>query len=311
MFSYFYNLYNRCIKQSQENANNLLAKVYTYFFYYFCNTILIAYYKISRKWYKIIVRKEPTIIVSLTTYPKRINTVWITIESLFRQEQKPDMIILWLAEEQFPDKKLPQSLVNLQKRGLAIKWCDNLMSHKKYFYVCQYYPQACIITADDDLIYPPYFVRRLWNLHNRYPKDVIALTCLHISPTYSTVPSKWAGISREKKESSNHISIYSGSGALFPPGSLPSEAFNKDAIRRLCPFADDLWLTVMTHMNGVKTTNYEYTPFPIVVRATLNDSLFMNYNSATEDHPINNDTQWTAITCDYKEQLKTVLGDFY
>ena len=42
------------------------------------------------------------VIVSLTTFPARISTVWITIETIFRQEVMPDRIVLWLAKEQFP-----------------------------------------------------------------------------------------------------------------------------------------------------------------------------------------------------------------
>lgn len=221
------------------------------------------------------------------------------------------MVILWLAENQFPDKKLPQYLVDLQDRGLSIKWCDNLMSHKKYFYVCQQYPDAHIITADDDLIYPPFFVKELWNLHRQYPKNVVALTCQTISPNYRTLPSQWPGVSKEKIESSYHISLNSGSGALFPPNSLPAEAFEKEAIQRLCPYADDLWLTAMTHMNGVATTKFDYFPFPVVIRSTLKESLLSNYNSATQNHPINNDTQWDAITKEYGNQLKKILGDFF
>ena len=46
-------------------------------------------------------RKEK-IIVSLTSFPGRINEVWICIESLMRQTFKPDAIELWLSLKQFP-----------------------------------------------------------------------------------------------------------------------------------------------------------------------------------------------------------------
>ena len=70
-------------------------------------------------------------IVSVTTFPARINDVWISLDILLRQTVKPDEVILWLAEEQFPDKKLPQNLLNLQERGLTIRYCHDLRSHKK------------------------------------------------------------------------------------------------------------------------------------------------------------------------------------
>ncbi len=313
MFSYLYNKYNECLKRDSKNGLvRFLDDAYAILFFYLCNTVLIQYYKITKRYYRLkVASNKPNVIVSLTSYPKRINTIWITIESLIRQAQKPDMIILWLADEQFPNRVLPETLLEQQKRGLTIRWCENLMSHKKYFYVCQEYSDAHIITADDDLIYPPFYVKRLWNMHTEYPNDVVSLTSQTIYPTYCTPPSKWTGVSRQRVISSYHISLNSGAGALFPPKSLPAQAFDKEAIQRLCPYADDLWLTAMTHMNGVKTTKYTFNPFPVVIKSTLSDSLCTNYNSATNEHPINNDTQWSAITTEYKQHLKNIIGEFF
>lgn len=313
MISFLYNKYNDCIGSKTNNAIvKFINKIYIRFFFYFSNTVLIGYYRISRKFYHIKKQNNgPKVIVSLTSYPKRINTVWIAIESIIRQTIRPDKIILWLAEEQFPNRKLPVNLVEQQKRGLSIRWCDNLMSHKKYFYVCQEFPEANIITADDDMIYPPFFVSRLLDMHAKYPNDVVSLTSQTISPTYCTPPSQWCGVSHQEIVSSFRISINSGAGVLFPPHSIPAQAFDKRAIKKLCPYADDLWLTVMTHMNGVPTTKYRYNPFPIVIKSTLSSSLCSDYNSISSGSNINNDTQWAALTNEYREQLKNTVGDFF
>ena len=94
------------------------------------------------------------VIVSLTTFPTRINRVWIVIECMLRQTYKPDRIILWLSKEQFEClDKLPKSLLKLQSRGLEIKFCnEDLRSHKKYFYSIKKYPCDILITVDDDVI---------------------------------------------------------------------------------------------------------------------------------------------------------------
>ena len=39
-------------------------------------------------------KNKGKIIVSLTSFPARINRVWIVIETILRQTQKPDMIVL-------------------------------------------------------------------------------------------------------------------------------------------------------------------------------------------------------------------------
>jgi hypothetical protein len=69
--------------------------------------------------------REVKYIVSLTSFPARIEMVWITVESLLRQNFKPDAIILWLTNQEFPDKKIPESLMRMQAKGLEIRYCDN------------------------------------------------------------------------------------------------------------------------------------------------------------------------------------------
>ncbi len=42
------------------------------------------------------------------------------------------MVILYLAEEQFPNKEadLPGKLLKFKENGLTIKWCEDLKSYK-------------------------------------------------------------------------------------------------------------------------------------------------------------------------------------
>lgn len=60
------------------------------------------------------------IIVSLTSYPARISTVHLTIDTLLSQTRKADKIILWLAPEQFPNKEddLPAQLLAQTEGGI-------------------------------------------------------------------------------------------------------------------------------------------------------------------------------------------------
>ena len=53
------------------------------------------------------------LIVSLTTYPARIDTIWMTIDSLMRQTIRPLHLILYLSENEFSnlDGDLPPSLL--------------------------------------------------------------------------------------------------------------------------------------------------------------------------------------------------------
>ena len=60
--------------------------------------------------------KSPKLIVSLTSFPERIPDIFFNLYSLLNQTTQADMLILWLAEEQFPNKEkdLPKNILNLK-----------------------------------------------------------------------------------------------------------------------------------------------------------------------------------------------------
>ena len=53
---------------------------------------------------------KPKIIVSLTSYGRRVKNVHYTIISLLRQTIKPDIIVLWLDNSNWDDSNIPKSI---------------------------------------------------------------------------------------------------------------------------------------------------------------------------------------------------------
>lgn len=203
---------------------------------------------------------RPTpVIVSLTSFPDRINSVHKAIESLLAQTVKPDMVILWLASSQFPHKlrDLPISLLRLRRLGLTIRWCDDIRSHKKYYYAMQEYPDAIVITADDDLYYPSDTVEILLNGHKRFPTYVCATRCHVIGFDQD---GKVLSYKLWEKEQSRFLDTpsmllfsTSGAGTLYPPHCMSEHLFDRDVFETSCPTADDVWLKTMQTVAGVKT----------------------------------------------------------
>ena len=121
--------------------------------------------------------KDNNIIISLTSYPARINTVHTVINSLLNQNMKPYKIILWLAKPQFPNenKDLSQNLLNLIEKGLTIEYYErDIKSYKKLIPTLKKYPNNIIVTADDDIIYDKDWLEKLYKTYLKYPKDIIA-----------------------------------------------------------------------------------------------------------------------------------------
>lgn len=195
------------------------------------------------------VERKEEIIVSLTTFPPRINTVWQTINTLLSQTMKPDHIVLWLAKGEFDSlDELPTSLKRLMEHGLEIRFCDDIKSHKKYYYAMKEYPNAVIITVDDDVYYPTDLVENLYKKHLEFPNAICCNWAHKIVFNSGKIGlyGKWEkGVSGHDKNPDSDIVQIGYEGVLYPANSLASEVFDKEKIMNLSPTADDLWLKFM------------------------------------------------------------------
>ena len=89
--------------------------------------------------------KERTekVVVSLTSFGCRINTVHIAIKSIMNQSLKADSIVLYIAKED--SDRVIQQEKELVKAGLRIvRNVEDLKPHKKYFYAMQEYGVFCL-----------------------------------------------------------------------------------------------------------------------------------------------------------------------
>lgn len=276
-----------------------LCDTYTYYFGLLLNRKFIPFFESHPVKYGLNTEKrDESYTVSLTSFPKRIEHVWIAIDTLMRQSFKPDRIVLWLSNEQFPDGEIPKSLEALKSKGLTIKFCDELRSHKKYFYSFEEYPQDNIITVDDDMFYPTDFIETLVKHHKKYPRDIIANSVQIIYPQITSLPTEWIVAENfEKRTSRNDFQAFTGAGTLFPPDTFCDEAFNKEKIKSLAFTADDLWLKAMSLMSGVKTTKIaKFRAFNMCIDIPGDETLF-SVNKVDGENL--NDKVWKSLVDEY------------
>ncbi len=218
-------------------------------------SFLIMYYEIRNFFLKekMVNNKETNnkLIVSLTSYEKRINYAHISIESVFNQNLKPDLVILWLSRKEFNEEKIPKKIKRLESRGLLIKYVnENIKSYKKLFYALKKYQKSIIITIDDDTIYSKNFIKNLYSTYESNKNCVIANRCSKILKKSNNIVDKyvkWPIITSPGK-SYNFFPTGIG-GILYPPDILNDEVFNKDLFSSLCEDADDVWFKAMSLLN--------------------------------------------------------------
>lgn len=221
-------------------------------------------------------KREIPIVVSITSFPARIEDVWISLEIFFRQTVKPDAVILWLASSQFKGIALPKSLLDLQSRGLTIRFVADLRSHKKYYFAMQEFPQALIVTFDDDLYYDSKVIERLVTLYEKYP-DCICTNRAHeiIIKNGKVVPYRnWNHNAKNIQQPTRKLLPTGGAGTLYPPNSLPREAFDVALIKSLCFHADDVWLKLMSTLNDKHVVTHSfYNKDFLTIRSSQNEKL--------------------------------------
>lgn len=291
MIAFFYEMV-RNLKRKNKSYWMLVYKI---------NKLLLnLIYPLSQMWSREIgTDKNSEIIVSLTSFPDRIEMIWPTIASLLNQTKKPYKVILWLAKEQFLEKEIPISLLRLQRRGLEIRFCEDLKPHKKYFYAMKEYPEYFVITADDDIFYPENHIEQLWEGCKKYPGTVVCQWSHFIEfdeqgefQPYNT----W-------EDNAESVPCYRTlavgcNGILYPPGSIPKEALKKEMILENALFTDDLWLKCMEIRNDRKTVNCNETIL-IYFNNLFSGKAGLWRNNTGEKR--NNDKVWSKLMLIYPD----------
>ena len=193
------------------------------------------------------------IIVSLTTYGKRIYDVPLTIESIMQQTMKANRIILWL-DYSFEGQQLPKQLQKQQKRGLEVAFCKDTGPYKKLYPALCRFPNDAIITVDDDALYDFDLIERLIV---PYLQDPHYIYChryhrmLFDSKRQLKPYNDWEWWCRKMEAS--HLNFATGvGGILYPPHALHEEALNEDVFMNICRTADDVWWKAMALMKGTR-----------------------------------------------------------
>lgn len=201
--------------------------------------------------------KDSNVIVSLTTYPARINMVCSCLNSILRQTVQPRNVILWLADSQFPNgiEDVPINILDLQKYGLTIRFCEDLRSYKKIFYTAKEYKNSIIVTADDDTLYPEDWLENLLKEHEVYPNCVVCYRAHEIKSEENKLLSyiEWNKLSEDIKGPSMKLLAIGVGGILYPPKFFEDVIFDSDIIMKLAATTDDLWLKIIAVKKKIPT----------------------------------------------------------
>ena len=268
------------------------------------NLIIPLYFKLTKNNENYRIPAQNThnkqVIVSLTSFPKRLSTLHLVIETILRQTVKPNKVILYLTSSQIKDfQHLPKNLLEQRERGLEIILCpDEIRSHTKYYYAFSNYPDDIIITVDDDLYYRSDLIETLLKHSTSNPNCIIANWVKEIIPGKNNY-NEWPDPNPRPKSSKNFL-ILGVAGVLYPPNSIHKDIFNIDNIKNLSLTADDIWLSAMLLKQGTSVfyTAYKYNFLPVRIKNNETlisgnyirnqqcvDSINLYYQNINEERP--------------------------
>jgi hypothetical protein len=212
-------------------------------------------------------------VVSITTYGTRLKTVYLVLESIASGSVLPSQLILWVNDLQV-FRTPPLALQRLVRRGLEIRLTEDYGPHKKYY---PYVASAAsfdhpLVTADDDVLYSPWWLAGLVSAHKQNP-DVVNCYRANVvrfadrllqpypvwSPCESTEPSL------------SHFPL-GNSGCIYSVPFLRILKHAGDGFLQSCPRGDDIWLHANAIRAGFKVRQIQQQPvnFPCVPGTQLN-----------------------------------------
>lgn len=109
------------------------------------------------------------VILSMTTWKKRIHQIPVVIDSILKNTKVPDKIVINLALEEFPNKMDDFSedikkYINSKSEIIELYWlCKDTKVWKKLIPTLIRYKNDIIISIDDDFIYPNDFIETMYN----------------------------------------------------------------------------------------------------------------------------------------------------
>lgn len=207
--------------------------------------------------------QKQQVVVSMTSFPAAIPYAARAIESLLEGSVLPDKLILYLTFAQFENGEIPEGLKQLAERNAVFEirnYDRDIRSYRKLVPALQDFPDAVIVTVDDDVAYHRDMLRDLLELHKQIPDAVLAHRAKVIKlgkPYRSWHKFRWYDFVLKRIHRS-YLNMQTGvGGVLYPPRSLKTEMINVELFTKLAPSTDDIWFWAAGVANG-----YPVIPVP-------------------------------------------------
>lgn len=204
------------------------------------------------------------LIVTLTSYPPRFPRLHYNLKSLLDQASPADKVILWVAERDMA--LVPATVRRLVKFGLEIRPAPDVRSFKKLVFAIRDFPEAFLVTADDDVVYRHDWLADLIGGMDIRDPTIVCRRAHRVGRQGDGFAPylDWefnVTDDRSTRPSIDLLPVGIG-GVLYPPRALHPQVTDAEAFTRLCPHGDDLWFWWMGRRMGTRVVRVPEGDFP-------------------------------------------------
>lgn len=194
--------------------------------------------------------QKVALIVTLTSYAARFPTLHLTLRCLLTQSVRPDRVILWLSPDDL--RRLPKAVRALEGAGLEIRETEDLRSYTKIIPALRAFPDAVLVTADDDVHYERHWLRALLGTWSGAADQIVCHRAHRFTLQKDGTVAPYESWPHDIREEPRPDLIFPTGvgGVLYPPGALAPEVTDAASFLELAPRADDLWLYWMGRRAG-------------------------------------------------------------
>lgn len=193
---------------------------------------------LQNRWRTSAIPSDGEVTISLTTHGRRLAKVHYSIESVMHSGVP---IVLWLDRAEY-EGPWPDTLRRLVARGLQVRCSDgDYGPHTKYWGQFRR-ARGRVVTIDDDIIYPKWFLERLLAIGDLRDDTIVAYRAHRIELRDGKLQpyAKWSPADTCQ---ASLLHFATGvSGVLYPKAFIDYVVEQGAAFMGVCPHADDVWL---------------------------------------------------------------------
>jgi hypothetical protein len=214
-----------------------------------------------------VVDPNSDVVVTLTSHSLRIKHAFAAIESVGNGSLKPVQLILYLGYD-LKSLPLPGTLKRLVRRGLEIRFCEDVGPHTKYYPYLVDEPELNLplVTSDDDTMMDREWLATLMTRWRREPELIHCFRAREIKLSDGCIEPYWNWpLCRTDQPSLKHFAT-GVSGVIYPPAFQRLLKTAGEEFRTCCPRADDIWLHVMALRHGyrIRQVSAKSVDFPSI-----------------------------------------------